>query len=272
MEKLLAYLDNNILKWSVMVTSLFLVVYPKLPSIQITHTWVYVRLEDFAISMTVLLWLLQLIRRKVKILWPLGVPIIIYWVIGLLSLAISLLFIGPHLANFFPKIAALEYLRRIEYMILFFVAFSTIRSIKDLRDYIITLIVTVSAVVIYGFGQHYYLWFWHIFASFFEKYPFCFPSFQTGNEEFAKGVPVCLPADARTTSTFGGHYDLAAYLVLILPILFTCILAFKKRLAKILMSLLFLSSLALLLFTASRTSFATYLVGISATLLLLKKK
>jgi hypothetical protein len=35
---------------------------------------------------------------------------------GFLSLIHSLLFVGPHLPGFFPKVAALYYLRNIEYM------------------------------------------------------------------------------------------------------------------------------------------------------------
>src|SRR5258706_14735248 len=195
MRKLWQLLTNNILKIGVSATIVFTALYPKLPSIQITHTWVYVRLEDFLISIVVLLWILLFIRKKVKIIFPESIPIFLYWLFGFLSLVFSLIFIGPHLANFFPKIAVLEYLRRIEYMILFFVAASTIKSIKDLKDYVVIISITVFGVVLYGIGQHFYLFFWQIFPSFFEKYPFCFPSFQTGNEEFAKGIPLCLPSD-----------------------------------------------------------------------------
>src|SRR5258706_2475359 len=144
-------------------------------------------------------------------------------------------------------------------MILFFVAASTIKSIKDLKDYVVIISITVFGVVLYGIGQHFYLFFWQIFPSFFEKYPFCFPSFQTGNEEFAKGIPLCLPSDGRTTSTFGGHYDLAAYLVILIPVLLGIVLSMKKLIHKIIMGVLLLSSITLLIFTASRSSFITYL-------------
>ena len=39
------------------------------------------------------------------------------------------------------------------------------------------------------------------------------------NEEFAKGIPIKLSQLSRVPSTFAGHYDLAAYLVLMIPIL-----------------------------------------------------
>jgi len=272
MNKLLQWFDTNILKFIVIGTLIFTTLYPKLPSIQITHTWVYIRLEDFAIAMCVGLWLIQVLRRKVKLALPIGIPIFLYWIVGLVSLIFCLIFIAPTLANFFPKIAVLQYFRRIEYMILFFVAFSTIKSIKDVRDYIIGLVVAVIGVIIYGLGQHFYLDLWHQFPQFFEKYPFCFPAFETGNEEFAKGIPLCLPVGARTTSTFGGHYDLAAYLVVILPILLGALLAFRKIIQKIFFGLLYIGGLMVLIFTSSRTSFATYLVGVIAALLFLGKK
>lgn len=272
MKKLLAFVDTYLLKFGVLLTLLFVAWYPKLPSIHIVRTWVYIRLEDFVIAAVVLFWIIQLLRRKVKLPFPVGIPIGAYWLVGFCSLLFSLIITGPHLAGFFPHLAILEYGRRIEYMILFFVAFSTIRSVKDLRDYCIVLCVIILGVVIYGFGQRYYLDLWAMFPKFFEKYPFCFPSFQTGNEEFAKGLALCLPKEARIPATFGGHYDLAGYLVIVLPILLGIFFSIKKRIAKIGVSLLFLLSLILLLLTASRVSFFSYLLGVSATLIFLKRK
>lgn len=272
MNKLLRLFDDYILKIGVLFVLAFTALYPKLPSILVPHTWVYIRLEDFSIAVVVCLWLLQVLRRKAKLALPVGVSLAIYFLAGGLSLAYCFIFIAPHLANFFISVAALEWFRRIEYMILFFVAFSTIKSVKDIRDYLLVLMLTILCIVLYGFGQHYYLYFWHFFPGFFEKYSFCFPSFQTGNEQFAKGIPLCLPTDGRVTSTFGGHYDLAAYLVIVLPIIFTTMLFVKRKILKVLLAILFLTSIMLLLFTASRTSFATYLIGISATIIFLKKK
>lgn len=272
MKKLLAFVDNSLLKWAVVTTLVFTALYPKLPSIHIVRTWVYIRLEDFLIAGVVAFWLLQLLRRKVKLAWPLGAPIGIYWAAGLLSLLFSLLFIAPHLANFFSHVAILQYFRRIEYMILFFVAFSTIKSVKDVRDYVIALSATLVAVILYGFGQKFYLDIWGFFPDFFVKHPFCFPSFQTGNEEFAKGMALCLPKTARITSTFGGHYDLAAYFVVVLPLLLGIFVAVKKFALKIGVALLFVTGLMLLLFTASRISFTAYLFGAILALFFLKQK
>lgn len=272
MKKLLRLYDTYALKIGIAFLIIFTALYPKLPSVHIIRTWVYIRLEDFFILAVVIIWFIQLLRRKVQIHFGSGFPIIIFWVVGLVSLIYSLIFIGPNLTGYFPHIAILSYLRRIEYMILFFVAVSSVRSVKDVRDYIIIFCLTSLGVVLYGFGQRYYLDLWAKFPAFFEKYSFCFPSFQTGNEEFAKGIPLCLPAASRLTSTFGGHYDLAAYLVLVIPVLLTISLSVKRLWLKILSILLSLFNLILLIFTASRVSFIAYLIAAIFALSFYKKK
>ena len=272
MKKLLKWHDAYTLKILVCFLILFTALYPKLPSVHIVRTWVYIRLEDFLIFGTTLIWFIQLLRKKVTFPLWIGGAIAGYWLVGLASLIYSLLFIAPHLLNFFPHIAALNYGRRLEYMILFFVGFSTVRSIKDIRDYAIIMSVTLLGILIYGFGQKYYLLLWSAYPAFFEKYSFCFPSFQTGNEEFAKGIPLCLPNDARITSTFGGHYDLAAYLVLVLPVFAGLFLSVRQWFWKVSSAFLFVGGLAMLILTASRVSFGAYLVGSILTLILFKKK
>ncbi|MBU4016391.1 O-antigen ligase family protein, partial [Patescibacteria group bacterium] len=272
MKKLLHFYDIYALKIGISLLIIIISLYPKLPSVHIIRTWVYIRLEDFFILAVTLIWLIQVLRRKAKIPFIVSLPIIIYWLIGLVSLIYSLIFIAPSLINFFPHIAILNYLRRIEYMILFFVAVSSVRSLKDIRDYIIIFCLTSLGVVLYGLGQRYWLDLWTKFPHFFEKYSFCFPSFQTGNEEFAKGIPLCLSPGSRLTSTFGGHYDLAAYLVLVIPVLLAVALSIKKLWLRILSSLLFLFNLILLIFTASRVSFIAYLIAVISTLIFYKKK
>jgi len=272
MLNFLKYLNNNILKFGICFLIGFIALYPKLPSINIAHTWVYIRLEDFFILGLTIIWFVQLIFRKSKINTSISWPIFIYWGVGLVSLVFSLIYIGPYIANFFPKVAIFSYVRRIEYMILFFIAFSTIKNIKDLKDYLIVLCVTILGFSLYGVGQHYYLTIWNAFPKFFEHFSFCFPSFQTGNEEFAKGIPLCLPSNARVTSTFAGHYDLSAYLVMVIPILIGIFFSLKKSVTKKLVFVLAILSITILIFTSSRNSFVAYLGGLSFALAFLNKK
>lgn len=261
MKKLLRIYDKYILKAGIIFLLLFIPLYPKIPSINIERIWVHIRVEDFMIFALVFIWLIQLIRKKTKIQFELSWPIFLYWIIGFISLVYSILFISPNLANFFPHVAVLSYLRRIEYIVLFFIAFSTIKNRRDIIDYFIILCLALIFIIIYGLGQHFSI-----------PNTFCFPSFQTGNEEFAKGIPLCLPHGARITSTFSGHYDLAAYLVFIIPIILTVSLTLKKNIFKILTLILFAFSVILLILTASRISFVAYLTAVTFSLTFYKKK
>src|SRR5579871_2244004 len=233
MRKLLQFFDKSLLQIFVWFLILFIPLYPKLPSIHINHTWVYIRLEDFFIATAFFIYFFELLRKKVKIPVIVSIPFGLYWFSALCSLLVSIFIIGPTIALFYPSVAALEFLRRIEYMALFFIAFSTIKAKNDIVKFLYGLFIAIFGIVFYGIGQRTYLIFWNKFPYFFEKYPFCFPSFQTGNEEFAKGIPLCLPSDARITSTFGGHYDLAAYLVFFIPLLVASLFIFKKWYARL---------------------------------------
>ncbi|MBA3723297.1 MAG: O-antigen ligase family protein [Candidatus Levybacteria bacterium] len=272
MKKILTLIDNNILRFGVAFAILFTALYPKLPSVHINNTWVYIRLEDFVILALALIWFIQLLRKKVSLPRPEGYALLLYWLGGLVSLLYCLTFIAPTLVNFFPTVAWLQYFRRIEYMILFFIAFSSVKNVKDVYFYLTTLCVTLIGIIFYAFGQRFYTLLWAAFPDFFQKYPFCFPAFLTGNEEFAKGVPLCLNELSRVNATFGGHYDLSAYLVMVIPILVALVFAVKRWWMKIVLIVLALFALEVLNFTSSRTSFGAYVVGITGMLILWHKK
>jgi len=275
MNKLLQLYDKYALKIVVCLVFAFTILYPKLPSIQITHTWVYIRLEDFAIGLATIMWFIQLLRRKVKIPFVTGTPLVIYWIVGLISLIFCFIVILPTFQpTIFPHVAILEYLRRIEYMILFFIGYASIQNKKDIKDFILVICFSVLAIILYGFGQEFYINLYTTFPNLVinATHPFCFPSFQTGNEEFAKGLALCLPKGARITSTFGGHYDLAGFLVIIVPVIFGIFLGVKRWFVKILSAILFILSVMLLVFTSSRVSFFAYLAGVVAMPIFFKQK
>ncbi|HWY80285.1 MAG TPA: O-antigen ligase family protein [Candidatus Sulfotelmatobacter sp.] len=272
MKKIFAFLDDNILRFSIIVALVFIPLYPKLPSIGIPHVWVYIRLEDFLIFIVTVVLLVQLLRKKISLPRPEGYVLVGYWGAGLISLIYCLIFLASHLVNFFPQIAVLEYLRRIEYMILFFAAFSSVKKQKDIVVYLMTLGITLAVITLYGFGQKFYTVLWMLFPAFFKHYQFCFPAYLTGNEEFAKGTPFCLNSLSRISSTFGGHYDLAAYLVIVVPIFVALFIVVKKRYLRVLLAMLVIFTLELLNFTSSRTSFGAYLVGVTSMLFIWNKK
>lgn len=256
MKKILNFLSEHML----FVVSLFLLVfiplYPKLPLFDIQHTWVYIRIEDFLMGIVWVLFFVQLWRKKATLKTPLTVPIIAFWLIGGIATLHAILFIFPDLQNVFPQLGLLHWLRRIEYLSLFFLGFSAMRKKSFVTPLIITLAVTLIIVFLYGLGQRY----------------LGFPAFLTMNEEFAKGVPLKLSALSRVASTFAGHYDLAAYLALLIPVMGSMVLGFKKWYARIFFFLTAVAGLILLLMTASRVSFGVYLLSISLLLVLHKQK
>lgn len=254
--KILRIIRDNILFFATLFLLAFIPLYPKIPAIGITHTWVYIRLDDFVVALTYAIYLILLVFRRAKLKTPLTVPIILFWIVGLVSTVYAVIFIFPTLTNVFPSLAALNYLRRIEYLGLFFVAYSAIRDKKQLKYLTWILTLTLIAVVIYGFGQRY----------------FGFPAYLTGNEEFAKGIPLLLSAKDRIASTFAGHYDLAAWLVMLITLMAAFAVGYKKWYLKIIFALSGFFGLILLLMTASRVSFVAYLVSVSFFFLLVKRK
>ena len=254
MRKLLRWLDQHILEVGVIALFISIPLYPKLPLIDIPHTWVYIRLEDFLIAVVVGIWFIQLLRRKVSLKSPLTGPIFLYWTVGAISSVLAIYLYRGKLLAFFPHLIALHYLRRIEYMILFFVTVASISDWGTIKRYLVTLAGVTLVVIIYGFGQKFLGW----------------PAFSTMNEEYAKGIALYLTPHARVFSTFGGHYDLAAFLVLTLSLFISIFFFVPSLLLKVLLGILCLASFGLLLLTVSRVSFVCYLLGATIVLFFLK--
>ena len=256
MRKLINWFNANGLYVITLFLLAFIPLYPKIPLLDITQTWVSIRFEDILVALAALVLFITFIREKRVSDAALRRPIITYWIIGCISLVNALLFIFPHLSGvLFPHLAILHFIRRIEYMSLFFVAYEAFKKNKNIIPLLWTLGGSYLVIILYGFGQKF----------------LGFPAFLTMNEEFAKGLPLRLPANARFPSTFGGHYDLAAYLVLVIPIMGSLLFGMKKVWHKILFFVLALLGLEMLLFTASRISFGVYLVAMSVMLLWNKK-
>jgi hypothetical protein len=256
MKKLTEWFSNTGLYVIALFLLAFIPLYPKLPLVDIVQTWAYIRLEDFfvAIACIILIWIKVKERKLVDT--PLNVPILIYFVVVGISLINALIFIFPIIpTQLFPHLAFLHYLRRFEYISVFFLAFEGFRRKPKIWWVIGVLSLTFLAILVYGFGQKF----------------FGFPAFLTMNEEFAKGLPLRLPSTARIPSTFGGHYDLGAFLVFTIPIMGSLFFAMKKWYLKLFYVLLTITGLIVLLFTASRISFGVYLIAISTMLFWQKK-
>jgi hypothetical protein len=256
MKKLFGKIKENILFVETLILLAFIPLYPKLPLINVKNTWVYVRVEDFLILGVLFTWIILLFRKKINLRTPLTLPIFAFWIIGAIATFNGILLIFPTLANVFPNVAFLSLVRHIEYLSLFFVAFAGMKDRKFLRFVAFALVATLVGVILYGFGQKY----------------LGFPAFLTSNEEFAKGIPIQLSQLSRLPSTFAGHYDLAAYLVIMIPVVVSLFFGLKNLLIKAFLVLLALLSFVLLFWTVSRVSLFVVFVSLFMVLLFQKRK
>lgn len=254
--KIFRWLGGNLLFLITLFLLIFIPLYPKLPLIDIQHTWVYIRAEDFIVVLTLMLWIILMLCKKTTFRTPLTIPIMLFWIVGAISTLHGILLIFPTLGDVFSNVALLSYLRRIEYVSLFFVAYSGMRDKRFIPYIVAVLAMTLFCVIGYGFGQKY----------------LGFPAFLTMNEEFAKGIPLRLSSLSRVSSTFGGHYDLAAYLVLIIPLLASMIFGFRDWFIKAFLLTTVFFGFTLLFMTVSRISFFVLLLSMIMMLILQKKK
>lgn len=236
----------------------FIPLYPKIPLFDVLPGYIVrVRVEDVLVLIAFLYYLIQLWCRKLDFKNQLTPWIFAYLGVASLSILsaifliktipIELIHIGKSVLHLF---------RYTEYFALFFIMFSAIKKSKDLKVVFYALALTVVAIVVYGYGQRY--WYW--------------PVFSTMNREFSKGMVLYLTEHARVQSTFGGHYDLAAYLVIVLPIFYLLAINAKKKWPRIALHSVHLLGLWLLIMSASRTSFIAYLGAVMVGLLLLALK
>ncbi|MCX6705150.1 MAG: O-antigen ligase family protein [Candidatus Woesebacteria bacterium] len=144
-----------------------------------------------------------------------------------------------------------------EYFVPFFaiLAFFPYQKGKNLEFYIKVLMIVVFVVFLYGMGQKY----------------LNFPVIMTQNSESSKGAALSWVPGSQLSSTFAGHYDLALFMVLVLPILISLIFVVKNRVSKIVLILSSLCGYWLLINTASRISLASYLIAVCISLFLMKK-
>ncbi|PIY68932.1 hypothetical protein COY90_03295 [Candidatus Roizmanbacteria bacterium CG_4_10_14_0_8_um_filter_39_9] len=249
MKKLLNWLDTNLIKILTLGYIFVIPLYPKLPVSMVNYTYIAIRVEDFYVAALVGIFIVQLLRRKIKLQTRLLIPFVIFWV----AVSISYLW-GFYVQKtiIINHLGLLHALRRIEYMSAFFIFASSIQSKKNFLSYFRVVIAALLTVSLYGVGQKFLGW----------------PAVQTMNPEYAKGYILILDANARISSTFGGHYDLAAYLVFLLPLVLAAWIYFKNKWVYF---LIFTLSLFCLILTASRVSYGAYIVSTMLFLIFARK-
>lgn len=243
-------------KYGIALILLAVPLYPKFPLVKIPGTYVAIRLEDFLLAILTLIFLvLYLPQIKTIFQNQLGKSILIFLGIGLLSL-----FSGIFLTQTVKfHLGILHWFRRVEYFSPFFIGlfyFSSKKgSFRDLEFFVKVLMVAVVVIFIYGLGQKYLNW----------------PVIVTQNKEFSKGIALRWVPGGHINSTFAGHYDLASFLVLVLPLFISLLLTLRGRWTKISLLGVIIAGLWLLANSLSRISVVSYFLATAMALFLLKK-
>ena len=258
-KKIFAWLDGNILTVLTGILIVIIPAYPKIPLADVIPGYIVrLRFEDLLIAFTALVWLIQVARGKARFAWEwVGKLIMIYMAVGLAS-SLSAVFVTHTVTMDRDQLEklALYLARHGEYFSLFFIGYSGIRTRRDLKTLVGVALATLVGVIIYGFGQKYYYW----------------PAFSTMNREFSKGMLLYLTPESRVMSTFGGHYDYAAYLMMMLAFLVPGFWLVKKWLPRLGLIALALAAYWSLIMTASRTSWGGYITGITVLAVVIAAK
>ncbi|OGM04456.1 hypothetical protein A2715_05130 [Candidatus Woesebacteria bacterium RIFCSPHIGHO2_01_FULL_39_32] len=247
------WLLDGLIKYTVAAILIGVPLYPKFPLFRISGTFVAIRIEDILLAFAGFL-LLAIFVRKLDKYWKDSITktIMLFLIVGFVSL-ISAIYITHTVV---PHIGLLHWVRRIEYFIPFFLGLEAIeRDKKNLAFFSKIIVIVVALAFIYGFGQKYFGW----------------PIIITQNQEYSKGIALRYTTGSHINSTFAGHYDLASFLVLILPIVVSSFFLLKGLRTKIFLTAGFFSGLWLLVNTASRISLVSYLVAVVLSLFLIKR-
>ncbi len=204
MKKLLNWLkwiDTNLVHIAFAFFLAAISILPKIPVQYVEYTYIRIRLDDILPFFIVGIFFVQWCRHKISLNRAFIIPIFLFWLAVFISF-----YWGYNVLGTIPwpklTIGVLHSFRRIQYMMVFFVATSVIVSDKRFFTYLRIYFITIFLVSLYAIGQKFL--------------GFC--SFQTMNPAFADGRCLTLNLVDRINSTFGGHFDLAAYITFTLPI------------------------------------------------------
>lgn len=251
MQKLFVWRDT-IFKYLVAAIILVVPLYAKFPFIKIPGTFVSIRAEDFLIAITsfFLIFYIKDVFEFFKS--KMSMSILLFLAIAFTSL-LSAVFITKTVVL---HIGLLHFVRRIEYFLPLVFSYIVIKKDKTALDFYLKLLfMVVFLSFLYGLGQKYLEW----------------PIIITQNQEYSQGVALRWRPGSHINSTFAGHYDLATYLVMILPIVVNSFFVYKNKFSKLTSASAFFAGMWLLVNSASRVSLASYLLAVSISLLFLKK-
>lgn len=254
MQKLLLPFET-IGKYLLAAVLIIVPLFPKFPLVNIPGTYVAVRFEDIlvlALGITILIKILTDIKSFLKD--EIAAAFLIFFGVTAVSL-ISGAFLTRSLNL---QLGIFHWLRRIEYVVPFFAAYMLLdkrRVSENLNFFIKILLFDVAVIFLYALGQRYLY----------------FPIIVTQNEEYSKGIALRYTAGSHINSTFAGHYDLASFMVLVLPIFLSLLLVLKDKISRLTFFAASGMGLWLLIASISRIGQIAYFASVSAAFILLKR-
>lgn len=252
MSKLSNLLKIDWFKYGVASIILAVPLYPKFPFISIPGTFVSVRLEDFLIAVVFLMWLIKVIPNiKAFLLSKVNTSILLFLAAGLVSVLSAILITKTVI----PHIGLLHWLRRVEYLSAFFIGVAALKNKSNLRFYIGCLMVVIVAVFFHGVAQKH----------------FGLPIITTQNFEYSKGLALMYRPGSHLVATFAGHYDLATFLVLVSPLVYTLLFTSYGKREKAFFVIISLISLWLLVNSISRISIVSFMGSVTLSLILIRR-
>lgn len=254
---------DKVLNFGVAGIIFWILLYPKFPLVRIPGSQVSLRLEDLLMAGMAVVWI-WVVWKKWKV-WAqeeIMRAVVLYWMTGLLSLMAAILITKTVV----PLVGLLHWARRVEYMIALFIGMTAINTKKDLRFFIKCLLIAMVYIFVFAVGQKHFGW----------------PVITTQNVEYAKGIALRYIEGGHVISTFAGHYDLATFIILVMPVFFTTLFASTRSLAELGLSkkkwlsrgglvLTTLVGMWLLVNAASRISIASYLGAVTVGLFLVRR-
>lgn len=254
---------DTLIRYGIAAILIAVPIYPKFPFLNVPGIYVSVRIEDFLILVVTVLWFLRNQKDLLKLLKnPIIRGIILFLATGFLATFIGVIFL--HTATI--VIGSLEWARRVEYLICFVIALTSVKSMKDLEFYLKCIGIVLFIVFIFGVGQKYFAW----------------PVITTQNQEYSKGIALRYVPGTQLVSTFAGHYDLAGFVLITTPIFVSLFFATKKtiqemfgnisdKLVRVMIFIIIAMSFWLMINAASRITAVAYILAVSISLFLIRK-
>jgi len=255
MQKLSLWFNNILPKYLLAAVLIIVPLFPKFPLLSIPGTYVAIRFEDIILLILGIIVFIKVVRNyKTFLKDEIVLAFVIFFGVNLISL-LSGVFLTKTVQL---HIGILNYLRRVEYLVPFFAIltlFTKEQITKNLSYFVKILIAVTLVAFVYGLGQRYLY----------------FPIITTQNDQYSKGVALRWTPGSHISSTFAGHYDLAAFMVMMLPIFLTLLFLLKNWWNRIWLFVATGGGLWLLINSLSRISQVSYLVAVTVALALTRK-